>query len=107
MVLYDGRRDPLGLLRGRPTGEHMRARATRAAATITCSVLVAEAHAARIDGVEQDGQWGEVWHAGQAFDMLMSLHYVCMFAREQGIIAPPRSTSRNFTHTSGGRHPVN
>ena len=73
----------------------------------TCSVLVAEAHAARIDGVEQDGQWGEVWHAGQAFDMLMSLHYVCMFAREQGIIAPPRSTSRNFTHTSGGRHPVN
>ena len=71
------------------------------------SFLVAEAHAARIDGVEQDGQWGEVWHAGQAFDMLMSLHYVCMFAREQGIIAPPRSTSRNFTHTSGGRHPVN
>ena len=72
----------------------------------TCSFLVAEAHAARIDGVEQDGQWGEVWHAGQAFDMLMSLHYVCMFAREQGVIAPPRSTSRNFTHSSGGRHPV-
>ena len=70
------------------------------ASSSACAFLVTQAHAGNISGVPQNGRdGGDSWHAGQAYEMIMSLHYVCRFAREQGIVQPPNGTK------SGGSHP--
>ena len=64
----------------------------------TCKALLHEAHAGNISGIvpnTQDMLSNEYWHAGQAFDMVVSFHYVCRFAREAGIIAPPKNASHD------------
>ena len=65
------------------------------ATSATCTTLLAAAHDGRMKDVTADTQddiSDEYWHAGQAYDMIVSLHYVCRFARKEGIIAPPNTT---------------
>ena len=68
----------------------------------TCTLLLNQAHAGKMKDVVQnnmDDISDEYWHAGQAYDMLVGLHYVCRFARAEGIVVPANTTR------SGGRHP--
>ena len=72
----------------------------------TCKALLHEAHAGNISGIvpnTQDMLSNEYWHAGQAFDMVVSFHYVCRFAREVGIIAPPKNASADGGPIGGKR----